>query len=438
MKNKVYQYIQTNNLFPKNAKIIVAVSGGVDSVCLLHILKNLNYEVVLAHVNHHKRQSSDIEQNAMENLAKTMNIPYEIHHYYDDNIGNFHDKSHNARYSFFKQIADKYNTKFIATAHHLDDQAETILIKLLNGSNLYGYGGISNLLIDEDYYITRPLLFLTKDDLYNYANTNNLQYFEDESNKKDDYLRNRIRHNIIPILKNEEPAILEKFQEFSIQAKEAFQFIRNQSINYLAKTNNIIELTSFNELDNTLKKDILCLLFERYPIRKNNDIINQCFTLVLNPKGNKTISLKNNYVFVLEYDKAYICKTFENIEEKHILTLENEICFLQKYKFYFSHKITQKNNAKYIKLCYNDLRLPLTIRTKKNGDHINMSYGNKKVSKLMIDNKLTQQQRQQTPLIFDCDNNLLWVYPIAKSNEVIDQKSKGDIFLVCEEIENEK
>ena len=436
MENKVSKFIANNKLFNKDNYIITAVSGGIDSIFLLHILHSLNYKVVLAHVNHHKRKESDIEQQAMELLAKNLNIPFELLEYYDNNEANFHDQAHNARYKLFKELADKYNTKSIVTAHHLDDQAETILIKLLNGSNLFGYGGISIKLIDDNYEITRPLLCVTKDEITTYVKNNHLTYFEDASNNEDDYLRNRIRHHIIPLLKNEEPALLEKLQEFSIQAKESFAHIRTESINYLNKTNNTIDISSFNQFDEILKKDILCLLFERYPIRKNNDILLKCLNMITTTKGNKKLSLKNDYYFIISYDKAYIQKQNKTPDYNEQLTLNNEVIILNKYKFYFSKKIP-KNNAKYIKLCYNQLQLPLTIRNKKDGDYIKMSYGNKKVSRLLIDAKITTEQRKTIPLIFDNNNELLWVYEVAKSDNVVNQKESSDIYLACEVIEND-
>ena len=436
MKNKIKKYIIDNNLLDKNEYVIVAVSGGVDSIFLLHILYDLGYKTVLAHVNHHKRLESENEAIQMKELASSLKIPYELLNYHYNNKSNFHDHAHNARYNFFKKIADKYNTKYIATAHHLDDQAETILIKLLNGSNLFGYGGISNKLIDDTYNIIRPLLCVTKDDIYEYVHKYQLTYFEDSSNKENDYLRNRIRHNIIPLLKNEEPNLLYKLQEFSIQAKDAFNYIRNQSINYLNKTKNTIEISSFTTLDDVLKKDIICLLFERYPIRKNNDIILKCLSLLNNTNGTKKLSLKNDYYFIISYDKAEIKKIIKTTDYQEKLTINNEVIIENKYKFYFSKNLP-KNNAKYIKLCYNSLELPLIIRNKKDGDYIKMSYGNKKVSRLMIDHKITLEERKTIPLVFDSNNNLLWVVPIAKSDTVINQKQSSDIYLVCEVINND-
>ncbi|MDE6655511.1 MAG: tRNA lysidine(34) synthetase TilS, partial [Anaeroplasmataceae bacterium] len=280
MQTKIQKFINQQNIIHSSAPIICAISGGVDSICLLHILHKLNYPLVLAHVNHHKREQSSLEQTAMQQLAKELNIPFELLEYYDTGKDNFQAQAHEARYSFFKTLANKYQTNLIATAHHLDDQAETILMRLITGSNLYGYAGISIVKQENGFQFIRPLLCVTKEELYSYAKENGLTYFEDISNHSDDYLRNRIRHHMIPLLKQENSNLLGKFQEFSIQAKESFDFIRKQSIKYLDKLNNSIEVSSFLELEVALKKDIICLLFERYHLEKNFDIVIKCVQLI--------------------------------------------------------------------------------------------------------------------------------------------------------------
>lgn len=437
MLTKVKQFIEQNNLIDPTKHIIVAVSGGVDSICLLYMLQQLSYKVVLAHVNHHKREASEEEAIFLKKWSTQLRIPFEKLDYHDMHTHNFHDAAHNARYTFFKELAVKYNTTTIATAHHLDDQLETVLIKLMNGSNLYGYGGISVQLTEKGFDIIRPLLCLSKQDLYLFAKKEKLSFFEDDSNASDVYLRNRVRHHIVPLLKTEEPAILQKTQEYSTQVKEAFAFIRKFSIKYLNDTQNRIRVSTYLSLDIAVQKDILCLMFEMAGLDKNTATILKCHHLVLNAKGNKKLDIKNGFSFIIEYDKAYIQKQAKIESFEEILTLENEVLLLGKYRFYFSKKLPQ-SNAKHINLCYNILKLPFLIRNKQDGDFIKMSYGNKKVGRLMIDAKLSMSERKTTPLIFDQEGNLLWVYPFAKSKLVQEQKSSGNIFLICEEISNEQ
>ncbi|MBD5390777.1 tRNA lysidine(34) synthetase TilS [bacterium] len=436
MKEKIKSFIEENNLLPSCKTVICAVSGGVDSLCMLHILHQLGYSLVLAHVNHHKREQSKQEQQAMQKLAKDYSIPFELLDFFDDGKENFQSQAHHARYTFFKTLAKKYNTQWIATAHHLEDQAETILLRLLSGSNLYGYGGISLKQQEKDYCLVRPLLCVSKDELYEYANQNHISYFEDASNQSDEYIRNRIRHHILPLFKKENPNYLNKFQEFSLQAKQTFAFIRKQSINYLDKLNNIIDVVSFNQLDVAIKNDILCLLFERYNIVKNNEIILKCVQLIEHNK-NCVYHVKDSHFFYVEYGKAFLQKQKESSSFEEVLGEFDTVCILNQYTFYFSKKIPQ-NNAKYLKLWYNDLKLPFLIRNRKDGDIIEMSYGKKKVSRILIDEKIPIGKRNQLPLIFDNDGNLLWIYNCAKSHSVGLQKQSGDIYLICEEKSNEE
>ena len=432
MEKKISKFIKDNNLIIKEP-IICATSGGVDSVCLVNILNKLGYKVVLAHVNHHKRIESEAEEVAMKSLANKLNIPFEVleYHYYNDD--NFHNDSHNARYNFFRGLCDKYNTDTIATAHHLDDQIETILMKIMEGSNLYGYGGISIINDDGNYRIIRPLMCVDKDELYKYAKENNLEYFEDKSNHEDDFLRNRLRHHIVPLLKKECEDLNNKIYEYSIQVKEAFNYIRKGSINYLNDNNGMIYYDSFKKLDIALKKDIISLMLEKNNIRKNNNIILDILNMLNDNNGTKTIDLENGYCFIRSYDKAYIDRCDSLDKNEYILDINDEIIFNDKYKFYFTKNITNLN-VNHIRLCYNKLNLPFKIRTKKDGDFIKLNIGNKKLNRLFIDKKIDKLKRDFIPVILDNNDNVLWVYNYAKNIDIVDYKTTGDIYLVCEEI----
>ena len=431
MEKRTLNFMQDNNLIT-NKKIVCAVSGGVDSICLLYILKNLGFKVILAHVNHNKREESNNEAIAMENLAKKLNIPYEYYSYHYDYLDNFHNDAHIARYNFFKQVCYKHDTNVIATAHHLDDQIETILIKMINGSNLYGYGGISAFYEEDNIKIIRPLLHTNKEELYKYAKSNDLVYYEDKSNNEDDFLRNKIRHHIIPNLKDYSNDFYNKVALYSNQVKEAFNFIRSISIKYLEDNINTIVLETFNELDIAVKKDIISLLLEKHNISKNNRIISQILDVLSTDIGTSEISLDNNYRFVRNYNTAKLKqKTMTNINCVELQ--KDEIVYNGKFRIYFS-KIKPKCNAKWIKLCYNVIELPFYIRPWKYGDEIKMQFGTKKLSRLFIDKKIPKDIRDTIPVITDKNGNILWVYGLAKSELIKNDRQTEEIYLVCEEI----
>ena len=431
MEKRVLSFLKDNNI-NINKPIVVAVSGGADSIALLNILYNLKYNIVIAHVNHHMRLQSEEEEQYIIKLANKLNIPYEILEYHFEGNDNFHNASHNARYKFFRLVCDKYNTNLIATAHHLDDQAETILMKLMEGSNLYGYGGISICNDDGNYQIIRPLLCVSKKELYNYCDLYDLKYYEDSSNHEDHYLRNRLRHHIIPLLKNECNDFYSKILEYSIQLKEAFNYIRNESKIFLDKYDNKIKLDEFKALDVALRKDIISLLLERYNIRKNNDIINDINNFLLDTNGTKSLILASNNKLIRSYDYAFISTNEKQTIEEVTLNFDESIIYNNKYKFSITKNITS-NGVKYIKLCYNKLLFPIHIRPRKNGDEIDSISGTKKLSRVFIDSKVSKEIRDLIPIITDNDDNILWVYDYIKSKDVFSQRDNADIYLVCEE-----
>lgn len=432
MINKIKKFINDNQ-FNIDKAVICAVSGGVDSVVLINVLKNLGYNVVLAHVNHNVREESKMEEEAMRKYAHTLDVPFELYDYHFDGVGNFEASARDARYLFFSKLCSKYNTDIIATAHHLDDQLETVLMKIMDGSNLYGYGGIALKYDNSRYRVIRPLLCVNKDEIYKYAKDNKLTYFEDSSNNSDLYLRNRLRHNVVPILKDECPDIYDKISKYSLMVHEAFDFIRGISIKYLDDNNNIIDIDTFGKLDIAVKKDIISLLLERYDINRNNNIINDILEFLDNVNGSKNVNLSNGYVLAREYNKAFISR----IEKKDIEKIEVDIddikIFDGKYTFYFSKNIPL-SNAKYIKLCYNDIKLPLIVRGKNSGDFISIDGGIKKVSRVFIDRKVPLNIRGSVPIITDSENRILWIYNYLKSDEVYKMKKSGDLYFVVEEI----
>ncbi len=417
--------------FTKEEPLVLAYSGGVDSTTLYHLLKDLNYNIILAHVNHNKRIESQFEQKEIVKMANQDNTIIEIYNYNHEGNSNFHNDAHNKRYSFFIDVCKKYNSKHIITAHHQDDNLETILLNLISGSNLYGYGGISEIMnIFEDINIIRPLLSFSKEEIYSYAHKMNYIYFEDSSNQELDYKRNRIRHKVIPLLKEETNDILKKSAQYSNILKESFQYIRNESLIYL--TNNKIKINTFKNLKLPIQKDILCLLLENYNLNKNENIIMDLLNISLNEKPQADYNLSNNYIFKKRYDSIYIEKKDIIDNYSYLLNENNTIYIRNRYKIYFS-KNKPANCAKFISLCYNKITFPLLIRNRLNEDVIKMSYGHKKVKNLFIDLKLTKEKRDLIPLVFN-NNELIWIIDYAKSEFVYSQKNCGDLYLICEEL----
>ncbi|NLA32598.1 MAG: tRNA lysidine(34) synthetase TilS, partial [Mollicutes bacterium] len=199
------------NLDFKDNYIIVAVSSGPDSMCLLDILLNVTKKIVVAHVNYHQRKQSKNEEKYLKNYCEENNLIFELKDYQDKKSINFQSDAREFRYDHFTNLAKKYKTKYIFTAHHGDDLIETILMRLTRGSILSGYAGFKEISIENELITVRPLIHYTKEEIIEYNKEHKIKYFIDKSNQKNDYTRNRFRNKLLPFFKEEDRNVHKKF-----------------------------------------------------------------------------------------------------------------------------------------------------------------------------------------------------------------------------------
>ncbi len=249
------QYIIKNKLFYRKNKLLLAVSGGLDSMVLLHLLKSLEYNIAVAHCNFKLRGSeSDYEEKFVVDKAKSIDIAVYTSsintvEYAKINKLTIQEAARNIRYNFFNKLCDEYNYNFIVTAHHLDDRIETMFINLLRGTGIKGLTSIPV----KNNRIVRPLLFATRKDILNYAKENNIEWCEDSSNNEDKYLRNQIRHYVIPVLlklKNDFYNIQrDNFYRFERELQLIEDFIQINLEKFIIKKDDTIEIEklAFNE-----------------------------------------------------------------------------------------------------------------------------------------------------------------------------------------------
>ncbi len=207
MENDLIQrlalFIEKNRLFTKEDRLLLAVSGGIDSMVLWHMLKSLNYRYAIVHCNFRLRgEESDSEEDFVREHAMADTRTFHLKDFDTVNYAKEHQLSiqeaaRKLRYDFFQTLCKEFGYQYIVTAHHLDDSIETFFINLLRGSGLNGLTGIP---VKNDN-IVRPLLFATRSEIYQYAVHHRIDWKEDSSNKKEDYLRNKIRHRLIPVVK---------------------------------------------------------------------------------------------------------------------------------------------------------------------------------------------------------------------------------------------
>ena len=325
LKEEVLKTIETYNLIEKNDKIVIGVSGGPDSICLLHVLyglkEKLGIEIVVAHVNHMLRDVADLETEYVQNFCKKLGIECYVKKADILEISKTQKKGTEevgwqVRYDFFDEVAKKTNSNKIASAHISIDRAETVILNILRGSGLSGLKGIEP--IRDNKYI-RPLINTDRQDIENYCNDNKLEPKYDKTNNENIYTRNKVRNTVIPYIKKEfNPNIIKTINRLSSLATEEneyLQAITKQEFENLLieKTENIIlDLHKFNSLNLVIKRRLILytineVLHTTNGIEKVNidDIIKLC----KNNIGNKYLMPIKEIKVYVKKGKIYFIKT---------------------------------------------------------------------------------------------------------------------------------
>lgn len=211
MTEEFKKYIKQKSLFKKNDKILLAVSGGIDSVVMAYLFSKCGYSFAITHCNFQLRgKDSDTDELFVAALAKKMNVDFFLSRYDTKTFAaknklSIQQAARDLRYKFFYKILEENKLTVIATAHTCDDNAETILMNLSRGSGITAYRGIK----EKNNKIVRPLLFASRKMIETYAAENKIQWLEDASNATDNYTRNKIRHHVMPLLQEINPRLKE-------------------------------------------------------------------------------------------------------------------------------------------------------------------------------------------------------------------------------------
>ncbi len=415
-----------------NDKYILAISGGVDSMVLLDLFIKNKYNFIVCYVDHDKREKSFLDGILVKDVCNKNNIIFESikldYSEYEKNE-NFQAIARKKRYKFFKETAIKYNIRNIVTAHHADDLIETVILKMLRGSNLYGYAGIHEIVYKDNLVYLRPLLKTTKEKIINYANENNIKYLEDESNSKNDYKRNRIRHNIVPLLKNESFNLDEKIYQYYKTLEMYFFYVRNKSNKLINGLN--IYLDKYIKEDELIRLDSINYLLETINVLQTEEKIYKIDELLMSKK-NFTYNLGNNYILVNAYNNAYVKKI--DLDNKSICEKYdtfNNINFKFNNKKIIFAKNNINNNTNYLKVCYNKKISSIEIRTRKEKDFLLYPYGKKTLKKLFIDLKVPKDKRDELILLVINENEVIWIPELKIRNYKCENE---DGYLIYEEV----
>ena len=267
--------INLNKLLFANDIIVFACSGGPDSMCLFHqlleIQKKIKITLICAHVNHKKRIESDNEYQFVRKYCLEHHVVFEGIEFQHYKKGNFEANAHQMRRDFFESIIQKYHANYFMTAHHGDDLMETVLMRLTRGSSFLGYAGFQAIEKRKNYTVIRPLITMTKENILNYNQKHHLPFVIDHTNEEDNYLRNRYRHHLLPVLKKENKNIHLKFLKYQEKICQINEFLVKIMANTLTEcvVNDNVLIDEFKRLDPVIQQMVLeNYLYQIY----NNDI----------------------------------------------------------------------------------------------------------------------------------------------------------------------
>ena len=439
--------MKINTLWNKEDKIAIALSGGVDSIVLFHLLvteyKDSYKELVVFHINHGLREESYEEAEFVERFVKDFDVKF----YKEElNMSDLERDSHTSeemlarelRYQAFNKMAKLEGVTKLLTAHHKNDQVENILMRLLTGRSIDHSLAICEEIEMAGLTIYRPLLNSLKAELEEYAKEKNLHYYVDATNFDTDYTRNNIRHNIVPLLNDINSGSFDNLINFAnyyqninnnlkkaiLSNKDNYIFSRDEDKISLVK-DKFLELNE--EEMYFLLKDLITDELGVFDI-KQKAIFDVVSSLKKN-SGNKSYDLKNNLKIISQYETLYIHKIEKKCYNDKIEIIIDKICENSVYEFY-QNKFIISTDAKDSEIGFNKSELPLLVTIKKEGDRVRRGEINKKLSRIFIDEKVPKELRDTLPVIRNNKGEVLGVLGIGtrvNKNKIYDYyiKMKG-------------
>ena len=408
---KLQQHLKNKFPFLNGKRLLIAVSGGVDSMVLAYLMHDLGYEISLAHVNFQLRnEASEADEQFVIGWAKTKKIKvftvrFDTEKYATEEKLSIQMTARKLRYDWFEGLLKNEGFDFLLTAHHLEDQLETFLINFSRGTGLDGLVGIP----EKNESIIRPLLIFSKDEVQDFARQNNISWVEDQSNASDKYLRNNIRHHISPLLKSLHPTFLENFQQTLFNLKQAQSFA-NVGFEYLLK--NLVSIKGEKQICN-IEKLLALHDYERF------------MYYWLQPFGFKAWKDLKQLVFA-ETGKTVASETYKLLKERDVLVLVPKeqvedlgIFYIQniepkedlpiKIQFEITTEL-QISNANTIFVDLKKIVFPLELR-KWTTDDFFFPFGmkgKKKVSKFLRDAHVPAHQKSDCWVLCS-ENKIVWV-----------------------------
>jgi tRNA(Ile)-lysidine synthase len=444
--------VKNSGLINYNDKIVVGVSGGPDSMCLLNILLTLSKEfdliIFVVHINHCLREEADFEENYVRNFCDKSNIKFfskktDISTLAKQNKVSTEEIAREVRYNFFYEILKQTGSNKIAVAHNANDNAETILMNILRGCGPDGLTGISEI----NQNIIRPLIDIKRSEIEEYCSENMIQTMIDKTNLESVYMRNKIRNNIIPYLQEFNPDIIAGLNKMGNIIQEEEEFIEEyideeyKEIKIDDKEKVILDKEKFIHLKTGLQRRILRkAVFEFCGSLKNISFnaIDNAILIIKDSHNGNIVKITNKVKILINYNKL---EFFDEKEEKKDFIYELNIpgmTYIHELDSYVSVEIAdadkvpdiiKEKNKKIFDIAKTGKKLYL--RNRKNGDYFYPTgmTGTKKIKDFFSDNKIELYERDRIPILTN-ENDIIWVVGMRSSKKFLKDKSTKEVIII--------
>ncbi len=405
-------HIDAHLEFLKDTRLLIAISGGVDSVVLAHLCSKLNLNFALAHCNFNLRgEESNADEDFVLDVAEQLEVEVFIENFDTQSYADEHKRSiqmaaRELRYDWFAELAKQLQFDYILTAHHADDNLETFLINFTRGTGLNGLTGIP--MINDN--IVRPLLPFSRETIEAYARKETIKWQEDSSNSSRKYLRNKLRHEVVPILKEINPQLLDSFQSTLANLNDTADIVE-ESLNAVAKRaittiddNGIsYKISEFKKVNNP--KAYLFEMFNDFGFTQWNDIVD-----LLDAQSGKHV-LSNTHRLIKHRD--HLILTDIQSEAHQSITISETDTSIEIAFGVLSFEIVDAVSDTSKTIIYLDkdkVVFPLELRIWKEGDYFHPMgmEGKKKISKYLKDEKLSLVEKENT-WVLTTQAEVVWV-----------------------------
>ena len=455
MLNTVKKTIKSYQMLSDDRPIVIGVSGGPDSMALLHILSQLvPNRLIAAHLNHRFRgHEADLDAELVRDECNKLGIPfvlkeYDVPKYMEERKLGAQIAAREIRYHFYEEVVNDWNAGYLALGHHQNDQAETVMMRILRGTGIHGLSGIPYVRVYKDIKIIRPLLDLTRKEIEDYVKKEFVPFRTDQSNFSTKYFRNAIRLTVLPFLEKFSPNLISHLHQLAKISQAEDDFLQKIAHEQLSKClikkeqdTFILGVSSLQDLDIALQRRVIHLILSYLNLAGDFTQIHveMILSIINQTHPSKTLDLPHLLVY-REYDKLIFSKAIaqDDLSYSYVLPVPG-VLEIPQIRKKFTTQVSQK--VLYPKGIWEVFDYPLfqeneiIVRNRKSGDRIQIKGmdGRKKVKNIFIDEKIPKRLRSHQPII-EANGQIIWIPGIKKSNlNEINKNTTSYLYIIMED-----